>query len=112
MATATKKSTADEMQAEIESLHRAQTASLAKEDELENKLVAAEAVNSRLLEKRADLMTDEVVVEFIKKKAAEYDPSKVVRGQRVGPGAMRTLCHLYNQLVGAIEQHVKESGTS
>lgn len=104
MTTATKGSKTQEMESKIEALERAINVAAAREEELEDQIVALDAQKNRLVDKRSDVLTDEVVLGFIKKKSAEYDPDKVVRGDRSSPGRMRQICHLFNQLKGAVEQ--------
>lgn len=109
MQTATKVSKTQEMQDEIESLKTSLRDESALVDERENEIVALEAQNKRLLDKRSDVLTDDVVMDFIAKKSKEYDPDKVVRGERSGNGRVRQICHLFNQLKGAVEQYKKDS---
>ena len=107
--TATKKSKTQEMEDKIEALERANIAALAEVEELEDKLVALNASKQRLLDKRSDVLTEEVVLEFIRKESEAYDPSKVLRGVRCGPVVMRSACHLFNNLSALVKQAIAEN---
>lgn len=104
MTTATKGSRTQEMESEIESLKRALKTAGAREEELEDQIVGLESQKDRLRDKRSDVLTDDVVLGFIKKKSEEFDPANLKRGDRKGPARMRQICHLFNQLKGAVEQ--------
>lgn len=109
VATVKKRSKTEEMESEIESLKRANIAALAEVEELEDKIVGLEASKQRLLDKRSDTLTEDVVLQFIKTKAEEFNPDKVVRGERCGPGVLRHACHRYQQLVGMVNQAIAEN---
>ena len=106
VATKNKKSKTEEMEAEIESLQRANIAALAEVEELEDKIAGLEASKQRLLDKRADTLTEDVVLQFIKTKAEEFNPDKVLRGERCGPGVLRHACHRYQQLTALVTQAI------
>ena len=110
MTTTTKGSKTQEMEAKIEALERAVNTAAVREEELEDQIVAIEAQKSRLLDKRSDVLTNDVVLEFIKKKAEEFNPDNLKRGDRTSPVRMRQICHLFNQLTGAAAQFDENQG--
>ena len=107
--TAPKKSKTQEMENEIEILKRANVVALTRVEELELDIVGAEAKRQLLLDKRSDVLTEEVVLEFIRKESEAYDPSKVLRGVRCGPVVMRSACHLFNNLSALVKQAIAEN---
>ena len=104
MTTTAKGSKTQEMEAKSEAQERAILAAGVREEELEDQIVALEARNTRLTDKRSDALTDDVVLNFIKKKAEEFNPDKLQRGDRTSPARLRQICHLYNQLIGAASE--------